>query len=348
MRALRRAGLFVVLPLVVIAVATFGWYRLSDTGRGYQDKLAGYCQGLIPEVESAVFTDHEEKALRYDEHHVDGDGLRWESCDVDDLRLTIGDVGDTLVNSGTIHGFFTLLRDGLDGNDEIPMAIGGGWEGYTDLRNTGVVLGCTNRHASVVVSAVSNGSLTDAQARQAARLVTATAARAARHDGCAAESGGPIPPLPQPAKEMSTETIGGTCAGIPVRTVVDTGEVNWVKETAGSGSQPVEGCTLGRTVAFSSAAYHFQADYGPYAQALRTDPHGPGESTVYRTGADSGRSRDHAWATARCPGHGARALFSVSATEYADPTARFLTAALRAFAEHAVQRHGCTDLRLPR
>ncbi|KAB2379243.1 hypothetical protein [Actinomadura montaniterrae] len=348
MLALRRVGLFVVLPLVLIAVAAFSWYRLSDTSRGYQDKLAGYCQGLIPEAESADFTDHEEKALRHDEHHVDDDGLRWESCDVGDLRLTIGDVGETLVNSGIRNGFFTLLLEGLDDNDETPMAIGGGWEGYTDLRNTGVVMGCTNRHASVVVSAVSDGSLMDARARQVARLVTATAARAAHRGGCDAKSGGPIPPLSQPAKEMSPETIGGTCAGIPVKTVVETGEVNWIKESAGSGNAPVEGCTLGRTVAFSSAAYHFQANYGPYAQALRTAPSGSGESTLFRTGADFGRSRDHAWATARCSGHGARALFSVSATEYADPTARFLTTSLRAFAEHAVQRHGCTGLRLPR
>src|SRR5262245_18702697 len=57
----RRVGRYVVLPLVVITVAVFGWYRLSDTGRDwrYRDKLAGYCQGLIPEAESAVFTDHE-------------------------------------------------------------------------------------------------------------------------------------------------------------------------------------------------------------------------------------------------------------------------------------------------
>ncbi|MFF0526227.1 hypothetical protein ACFYTC_46685 [Actinomadura nitritigenes] len=348
MRTLRRAALFVVLPLVVITAAVFGWYRLSDAGRGgrYQHKLADYCQGLVPEAESAVFTDRNEKALWYDEHH--SLAQRWETCDVGDLRLTIGDVSDTLINTGNPNGFFALLRDGLDGGtDELPMAIGGGWEGYTDLSNTGVVLGCTNRQASVVVSAVSR-SLTQAQARQAARLVTATAVRAARRYDCDATYGGPIPPVPQPAKEMPPKTIGGTCAGIPVKMVVDTGEVNWIKETAGSGTSPVEGCILGRTVAFSSAAYHFQADYGPYALGLRTAADGTGGSGIYRTGVDAGRSRGHAWATARCPGHAPRAIFSVSATEFAAPTARFLTASLRAFAEHAVQRHSCTDLRLPR
>ena len=345
MLVLRRVGLFGVLPLVVIAVVAFGWYRLSDTGRDwrYRDKLAGYCQGLIPEAESAVFTDHEPSGLGHDVHHAGSDGLREESCDVADLRLIIGDVADTLTNHGIPAGFFSVLR--RDSN-ELPMALGGGWEGYTDLRNTGVVLACTNRHASVLVSAVPDESLADpGEARQVARLVTATAVRAARHYDCDAEHGGPVPPVSRPAGEMPPESIGGTCAGIPVKTVVDTGEVNWIKETDGSGNSPVEECVLGKTGGFPAAAYNYQANYGPYAQRLRTAPddipHG------YDMDADFGRSRDDAWATALCPGHTARALFSVDATEYADPTAPFLTASLRAFAERAVKRHGCTDLRLP-
>jgi hypothetical protein len=152
--------------------------------------------------------------------------------------------------------------------------------------------------------------------------------------------------VPRPAEELSTRHIGGTCAGIPVKTVVETGEVNWIKMTEG-GASPVEECVLGRTVAFSSAAYHYQADFGPFAQRMRTTPRGA-DGSHFSMNTAFGLDRDGAWATARCPGHTARALFYVDATEYADPKPAFLTASLRAFAEHSVERHHCTDLRLPR
>lgn len=347
MPVLRRVGLFGVVPLVVIAVAAFGWYRLSDTGRDwrYRDRLAGFCQGLVPEAESAVFTGREENRLGRDEHAAEDDALRWDRCAVADLRLTIGDVADSLTNTGSPGAFFTRLHRS---SDALPMALGGGWEGYTDLRNTAVVLPCANRPASVLVSAAAREPLAGpAVARQAAGLVTATAVRAARHYGCDAKPGGPVPPVSRPVGETLPENVGGTCAGIPVATAVDRGEVNWIKKTDGSGNAPVEECVLGKTVAFSAAAYYFQANYGPYAQRLRTTLRG-GRSSGYGKEGDSGSSSTDAWATARCPGHTARALFTVDATEYAAPTESFLTAALRAFAGHTVQRHGCTDLRLPR
>ncbi|MGW3768963.1 hypothetical protein [Actinomadura verrucosospora] len=347
MPGLRRAGLFGVVPLVAIAVAVFAWYRLSDTGRDwrYRDALAGFCQGLVPEAESAVLAGHEASGLGRDEHIAD-DALRWERCAVADLSLTIGDVADTLDNTGAPGAFFTRLHRG---SGELPVALGGGWEGYTDLRNTAVVLPCANRPASVLVSAASKETLADpAKAHQVARLVTATAVRAARHYGCAARPGGPVPPVPRPTGETAPENAGGTCAGIPVATAVDRGEVNWIKWTDGGGSAPVEECVLGKTVAFSAAAYHFQANYGPYAQRLRTTRYDGGHGGRYGLKADSGLDTHSAWATARCPGHTARALFLVDATEYAAPTKSFLRAALRAFAGRAVERHGCTDLRPPR
>ncbi|MEV3923036.1 hypothetical protein [Actinomadura coerulea] len=349
MPGLRRAGLFGVVPLLVIAVAVFGWYRLSDTGRDwrYRSGLAGFCQGLVPEAESAVFTGHEKSGLGRDEHIAEDDGLRWERCDVADLNLMIGDVADTLANTGTPSAFFTLLHRG---SDELPVALGGGWEGYTDLRNTAVVLPCANRPSSVLVSAVSREPLAGPpQARQVARLVTATAVRAARRYGCDARPGGPVPPVSRPDGETLPENVDGTCAGIPVATAVDRGEVNWIKKTDGGGNAPVEECVLGKTVAFSAAAYYLQANYGPYAQRLRTTRYDGGHGgDGYGLQADSGIDPSSAWATARCPGHTARALFFVNATEYAAPTKPFLRAALRAFAGRAAERHGCTDLRLPR
>ncbi|MFG1805138.1 hypothetical protein [Streptomyces sp. NPDC049040] len=359
MRVLRRVAVFVVLPLVAVTVAGYSWYRLSDTGRDarYRDKLASYCRNLLPEAESAVFTGHSESGLGHEEHHAEREGLRWESCDVARLHLTIGEIADTVTatDSGTYTGASAGFLSRLRGDaDELPIALGGGWEGYTDLRNTAVVMGCTNRQASVVVSATAERGLDDVDAaREVGRLVTATAIRAARHYGCDAKHGGPIPELAQPATESPTETArhsgsardaDGTCTGIPVQTVADTGEVNWTKQTGGTGNLPVEECALGKTAGLDEAAYWFQANYGPYAQRLRT---APDARNGYRTDADAGLSRNEAWATARCPGHTARTLFSVVATEYADPKAPFLKASLRAFAENAAERHGCTDLRLP-
>ncbi|MCR3740731.1 hypothetical protein BS35_003290 [Actinomadura glauciflava] len=348
MPVLRRVGLFGVVPLVVIAVAAFGWYRLSDTGRDwrYRDRLANFCQGLVPEAESAVFTGHEESRLGRDRHVPEHDGLRWEQCKVAGLSLVIGDVADTVTNDGDGAGFLTLLHRG---SAEQPVALGGGWEGYTDLRNTAVVLPCADRRSSVLVAADSDEALAGpAEARQAARLVTATAVRAARHYGCDAKPGGAVPPVPRPDGETVPENVTGTCAGIPVATAVDRGEVNWIKKTDGSGTAPVEECVLGKTVAFSAAAYHFHANFGPYAQRLRTIRYDGGYgSDGYGTKAESGLHAADAWATARCPGSTARALFVAHATEYAAPTKSFLKASLRAFAERAAKRHGCTDLRLP-
>ncbi|MFI6350154.1 hypothetical protein [Streptomyces sp. NPDC050560] len=344
-RWVRRAGLYGVLPLVVLAVAAFGWYRFSDTGRDhrYRARLADFCQGLIPEAESAVLTGHDEGGLGHDFHDGGPGEPVLDDCEVAGLRLAIGDVADRFTNTGGGAGVMTLL--GPAGSDHLPVPLGGGWRGYTDLDSTGVVLPCGNRHSTVVVSATSDGSHTtgQARARQVARLVTATAVRAAERRHCEAKPGGEVPRVPGPAGEMPPESATGTCRGIPVQPVVDTGEVGWLKETDAGGTAPVERCELGRTVAFSSVAYSFEADYGVYAQRLRSRPDEEGDF-----GPPAGRERARAWATARCPGHTARALFLVDATEYADPKAGYLTSALRAFAERAAERHGCTGLRLPR
>ena len=36
MRAVRRIGLFCVLPLALALTAAYTWYRVSDTGRGWR------------------------------------------------------------------------------------------------------------------------------------------------------------------------------------------------------------------------------------------------------------------------------------------------------------------------
>ncbi|NWF27866.1 hypothetical protein HW130_16605 [Streptomyces sp. PKU-EA00015] len=86
---------------------------------------------------------------------------------------------------------------------------------------------------------------------------------------------------------------------------------------------------------------HVRAFFGPFAQAQYPD---------YESTRDAGRSGNNfSWATAKCPGTSARALFTVSATQYTDEEVEdFARSALTEFAERSAKQHGCTDLKLPR
>ncbi|QKW06866.1 hypothetical protein HUT18_11155 [Streptomyces sp. NA04227] len=55
-------------------------------------------------------------------------------------------------------------------SDHLPVALGGGWQGYTDFSDTGVVLTCAGRPASLVVSVNADEPEADAvQTRKVAR-----------------------------------------------------------------------------------------------------------------------------------------------------------------------------------
>ncbi|MEU0372678.1 hypothetical protein ABZ070_20885 [Streptomyces sp. NPDC006283] len=334
MTVIRRLALYVALPLALASVAGYGWYQLSDTGRRwrYEDRLATYCQGLIPSKESAVLTDYDaEKGLPNDRHHGGSDG--YEFCWVGKTMLTIAWIPASARDDDGPRGVFDELRP--DDGEALPLALGGGWRGYTNHANSAVVLGCGNQDASVVVS--SSGVGRAVAGRATAELVAATAVRAAEHWDCDAEAGGAIPSVPQQPEEKSRFEAEGTCEGIPMQ---DMDIIHWIKETPAAGTSPLESCVLGETKARAEELFRLSAHFGPYAQAQYPDS---------GTARGAGGSKDHFWATAKCSG--SAAYFAVHATEYVhvdDQVEDFTRSALTAFAKRSAGQHGCTDLKLPR
>ncbi|MFF7738653.1 hypothetical protein [Streptomyces sp. NPDC007984] len=328
---------------MLILVGGYIWYQTSDTGKGwrYKERLATYCDGLLPYDESAVFTSlNAEIGLAHDEHHGSGES-RYNSCRVSDMTMTIGLIADEAVNS-RLDKFEMLDTLRSSASDTPPKPLGGGWTGYTDLRNTGVVLPCNNKPASVVVSIAGDKSHENPRAaRKVGELAVAAARNASAHWSCKTKFGGRIPPVSRPATKKYLPSATGTCKGIRI-TGYESMYIDWLKEGEASDTTPLEVCTFGEFGANPERLYVLEAAFGPYAQRLR--------STTDETGsmnASAGLGRNMAWATAACPGS-ARAIFSIYATEYADPRKPFLIKSLHAFAERSAARHGCTDLRLPR
>ncbi|WP_406253437.1 hypothetical protein OH786_33630 [Streptomyces atratus] len=337
---MRRIALYAVVPLVLVLAIGYGWYRMSDTGKRwrYEDRLATYCEGLLPVAESAALTSYSIDPGLPGDRTGGADDDRWDECGVADTRLLIALIPHEAVRNRSLFGDpLSMLRNG--DSDHLPVAVGGDWQGYTDFRDTGVVLNCTNRPASLVVAVRADESHENStETRQIARLATATAERAADRWSCDAPHGTGVPPIPMPADSPTPGNATGTCAGVPVP---GDDSVDWHRETTAPGTALMETCALGETKARDEELYWFGTAFGPYAQRLRTADDDPGS---YH--GDAGADRHSAWASAAC-GAGPRALFTVNDTEYAAPPRGYLRTALRAFAERAAQRHGCTDLKLP-
>ncbi|MFD7283600.1 hypothetical protein ACFV80_43075 [Streptomyces sp. NPDC059862] len=341
MKRLRRAAVFVVIPVAIVLTAAYSWYRLSDTGKGwrYEDKLATYCDGLIPYEESAVFTSlNTEVGLSGDRREGYGDDS-YHVCEVADLTVNIGLIPDAAIGWEYDSGILDMLR--MVSSDYPPAPLGGGWHGFTDLRNTAVVLPCDNRPASVAVSITGDESHENpSEARTMGELAAATARNAAERWRCEAEFGSRIPKVSASKAMFGPGQETGTCKGIRIP---ESQWIDWMQEAEvdESSTAPVESCVLGESKARDEALYYLSASYGPYAQRLRSATDEPGSLNE-----DSGVSHGLAWATAACPGE-ARAIFRIYATEYAAPTKSFLLSALRTFAERSAARHGCTDMKLP-
>ncbi|MFD8201554.1 hypothetical protein [Streptomyces sp. NPDC059701] len=342
MTVVRRVGLYCVLPLVLALTAAYIWYRQSDTGRGwrYEDKLASYCGGLIPYDESAVFTglDTEAGLSRDGEYGYGAD--RFRSCQVADLTVSVGLIPADAAVSGTRDGMLSMLGGGSP--DRLPVALGGGWRGYTDLRNTGVVLPCAGKDASLVVSVAGDASHENAEeGRAVGRLAAAVAREAAETESCETTFGGAIPELSLPKGKTALLSASGTCAGIRIPDSAPDDWIDWIEETEASDGAPLERCLLGETGGRDEVLYSLNASFGPYAQRLRPDAGDDEDWPQPRL------TRDSALATATCPGSTVPAVFSIGATVYAAPTREFLASALHTFAERSAKRHGCTGLRLP-
>jgi hypothetical protein len=340
MKVVRRVMLFAALPLALVLAAGYGWYEWSDTGKRwrYEDKLASYCDGLIPYAESAVFTGLDtEVSLSRDEQMGFGDDS-YHSCQVADTTVAIGMIADDAVGSSAQDDMFDVLYSST--SDSLPVALGGGWQGYTDFQDVGVVLPCENKPASLVVAIDSDASHANpTAAREAGELATATARKAADHWSCEAEFGGRVPKVATPTGQLGPGSATGTCEGVDLHDNLD---VDWLQETKPSSTAPLEMCVLGETGERDEVLYYMEATFGPYAQGLRSATDEP-----FSINTNSGFARDRAWATASCPGTPARAIFRIWTTEYAYPTKDFLLPSLRAFAERSTARRGCTDLKLP-
>ncbi|MGC5565633.1 hypothetical protein ACPYPG_22715 [Streptomyces sp. FR-108] len=351
MRGMRRLALYVALPLVLACVAGFAWYRLSDTARGwrYEDKLAGYCKGLIPYDESAVFTDLDTTDLDFTDQRF-GAGLDYDTCRVANFVLALGRIpGRALGANEYSPSIFTEIQ--LQEWEVPPTPLGGGWHGFTSPGVTSVVLPCRNKDVSVAVSAqeIAADDPSPDRARKIAELVTATAVNAARRWSCEADPGGRIQDLPTAHKPSRSGVAEGTCQGVPLRGRA--GLVLPIMETETSATAPMEGCMLGASEVPDGVRgdprYRLYGLFGPFAQRLRSasDEKKRGQQYNRTAGSDS----FGVWATAKCPGFSARALFTL------DGRAAIKTAAQRhlaeelltGFARASAERHDCTDLRLP-
>ncbi|GGV85636.1 hypothetical protein GCM10015535_32580 [Streptomyces gelaticus] len=95
-----------------------------------------------------------------------------------DTRLLVALIPHDAVRSRIFFGDpLSMLRNGE--SDHLPVALGGGRQGYTDFRDTGVALNCTNMPASLVVAVRADKSHENAaKTRRIAQLATATAERA--------------------------------------------------------------------------------------------------------------------------------------------------------------------------
>lgn len=350
MRALRRWAPFLVLALILAVGTGYGWYRMSDTAKGwrYEESLKTFCEGLIPYEESAGITGKDGASLEHD-YRMGGSQGDYDSCSLAGLELDIGRIPGSARDSDSPDVFDRL--DEYPG-DVPPIPLGGGWRGYTDFANTAAVLPCDNKDGAVVVTAhygnydadrVDPYDASDMEwPHDIAELVTATAVRAAERWDCDAKAGGSIPRLPVPAVWESPVDAAGTCAGLPLR---DQEWVEYIKDAPASGRAPLERCVLGEIKDGGLPLLTLEAAFGPYAQRLRGhDPYGD----TFKHGA--GGAEGSYWATARCPGYGPRAVFRIDPASELDVDNRvdeFAGEALAAFAERRVRQHGCTDLTLP-
>ncbi|MET9427637.1 hypothetical protein [Streptomyces sp. NPDC003036] len=190
---IRRWALWIAVPLALATLAGYGWYRLSDAGKrwGYESKLETYCGGVLPYEETLAFTgmDHE-RGLPHDIRRGRTDrGYDW--CKVADLYVTVSRL-PARASVVTAHWDDYLPRERAEA---LPIPLGGGWRGFTDLTNTAVVLPCRNRDTTLVVTAIKDESHGPGQV---AEFVTATAAKAAERWDCDATPGGPLPSIPTP------------------------------------------------------------------------------------------------------------------------------------------------------
>ncbi|MFE5024611.1 hypothetical protein ACFRAO_15060 [Streptomyces sp. NPDC056656] len=357
-RVLRRLALWVGVPLVVVLVAGWTWYRVSDTGKRwrYEDRLSSYCDGVLPVAETSALTGLSTDSFRNDLRRG-GSHTYYEFCWAADLYVTVsripGGVRDGGLSENDLRWYFPY-----EGAHALPSAtpLGGGWRGYTDVTNTVAALTCRDG-GSLVVTAQGDGVEDDDSApagrarvgrdrvQRLAELTTATAARAAGRWGCGAKvpDGPPAPPaISSFPRQPVAPVLDGACAGI------GTGpdeRIDWAWTAKGDRNALEERCVLGTDEdAYQGERegelYRFSASYGPSALEARL-------RSEHRLDYEARHGKSPFRASASCPGDAERARFTVAPYHATPHDEKFATVAFRAFVQHAVERHGCGDLRLP-
>ncbi|WP_411074555.1 hypothetical protein [Streptomyces sp. cmx-4-7] len=346
--------------LVLVLLAAWMWWRESDTAARwrFEETVKTYCGGVLAYEKGPLFDGlgHEVR-LRSDyspRKNAHNCRLGRTGRQVVVALLPGGDPGPR-----ELEDTLPQLRDDV----LLPLPLGGGWRGWIDGSSARVLLDCRGSadRVAVMVEMVSPLSEEDAEkvfARpemmweetdhlSGTRFALATAVKAAAHWGCEAETGKPLTSLPEVTRDETTDSADGTCAGLPF---ARDPRLDTVRETAVDRSAVYEICEVTASQHFSTASYSFSARFGPYALTARRE--GGSRAVTGEAGARGGTL----WASARCPGDTERALF----TGYTPPEATtawfpgekggetFGLPAFREFAERSAERHGCTDLRLPK
>lgn len=335
-----------VAVLVPVLVAGWIWWRESDTGARwrFEDAMDSFCGGLLAHRAGPLFEGLPVGTMLENDRRLRQDA--W-ACGLQSRRLQ---VVVARLREGEEERVARVVPDFR--GKRSPAPVGGGWQGSSDGDLTVIVVGCRNSEDRIAVSVNSYRSREEQDEHRLggwadsdlfwARFATATAVEAAGRWDCEPRAGEALTALPPVPAAEPVGQADGACAGLPF---ARDQRLDTVHETPPGRGGLMEGCTV--TSADFDGSYVFRARFG-LAAAQRS-----GGDFTGRSG-DAGADGSRLWGSARCPGDAVRSTF----TGYLPPEARtapdgratgerFGPPAFRAFAERAVARHGCTDLKLP-
>ncbi|MCL6296929.1 hypothetical protein [Streptomyces kronopolitis] len=345
---------WLIIAVAVLAVVASGVFYFSGAYDRWRDNrtFADTCRGSVDtsEVKELLGADRVRGHDVEVQPGINPRAGRLHKCAVSDpegaawLSVALDWGSDA---AGALHDFggFSPYEDG-----GMAVPLGHGWEGVMAEGGVGsdrvamVNMPCSNRRSdpersSLVVTVQSAGTQQKGGAAQRdrfARTAVETAGNAAKAWGCTARPGGAIESLPEPGSTTAREGMAqGTCQGIKAA----------VRESATASKAPIENCYL--LSDSGTAQYRVSAFYGPFAHAV---PAQIGYGDVFDSSKPAGRKGSGVWASAGCPS-GGRALYIVTALpdtdDHFDPDGHLANAALKTFATHSAERHGCGDLKFP-
>lgn len=368
--AVRRIILRAVIALAVTAAGVLGYLDVHGDFQRWSDNSAldGACDGLLDrDVVRGVLGAGEVEVEDEDESYARANRGLIAGCQVQvdgggsaEIRIRDAAYVEEHVDS--------LYKSSV--SRVLPVPVGYGWSGlfgadpeepkgylvsHGDKDVTvSLLLDCAEsskvKSLSVTVETSLRGATLDDPANRPeyARIATSTAAKASKKQGCEAKLGKPVRRLGLPVTEdeyQPLRTADGTCSGISTAK-----EVTLATETDRRGA-PYEICRL--SDADTSARYLLKGQFGPYAQEAYADyqEFGYGKSRPSPDVAAQQRVADGpvSWTSAKCPDGLALFTLEVAADEDKDrkntastPSLAYERAALRAFAGHAAEAHGCS------